>query len=233
MNKTTRPWRSFFDTNSLIPSDINKIKQFTSNIVLYNNNICVTKNITVESNFSELTKQLRVKVTCDVPFKFYLYYTTEIKSTLVPTLLKRTFHDKIQNNKKKVAELENQINTAFNDIELLKAKDIEKRQRQTELRTLLTDLNIQIKNLIQTLNNSTDSFRDELNLQQKYLTSIRDTDLYSIGSKIQKIFNKNKLKSSINDQIVVINKFIEEELLKTKTYRENFVTLSHKQSDKV
>jgi len=199
--------------------------------VLYNNHT-ISNNVHVESTYSEVTKQLRVKVTCDGPFKMYLYYTTEMSRTIVPGLLKRSFHDKIQSNKYKAQALEDQINTAFNEIEALRAKDIEKRNRQTELRTLQTDLNIQIKSSSQSLAGNTDTFNQELTLQLKNLSAVKDNELYMIGSKIQKIFNTNKLNSSINEQILAINKYIDEEALKIKTFRENFLTLTKKRVNK-
>jgi len=226
MNRTTRPWRRFFGSSTIIPSDINKVKQFASNIVLYNNNICVTKNVNVESIYSDFTKQLRVKVTCDVPFKMYLYYTTEIARTVLPTLLKRSFMNKIQSNKTKAGALEDQVKNLFDEIEALKVKDVEKRRRQTELRTEQTELNIKIKTHIQILGKNTESFNQELATQQKYLAGVKSNELYVIGSRIQRIFNMNTLKSSVNEQIVIINKFIDEETLKIKTYRENFLIMS-------
>lgn len=218
--------KSFFGTSTIIPEDIGKVKQFAANIVLYNSAIGVKKGINFESSYFEATKQLRVKITGESQFKMYLYYTTDMSRTMVPTTLKKTFETKIQRNKKKAAELENQIVATGVAIEQLRTKDVEKRSRQAELRSQLTDLQLQIKNLSNILAATTDSFNQELATQQKFLNAIKEDELYSVGSRIQKIFNKHKLKSSINEQIVATNKFIDEETQKIKTYKENFAVLS-------
>jgi len=155
----------------------------------------------------------------------YIFHTTEMPKTALPHTLKRTFREKIQFNKNKAAELEGQMTSAQNDIDALRKKDIDKRNRQTELRNIQTDLDIQMKGLAQTLASSTDTFNQLFVAQAKFLNAITSQELYTIGSKIQKIFNKNSLKSSINEQIVLIDKYIADELAKIKTYKDNLLTL--------
>jgi len=225
--------KAFFGNNSIIPMDFDKVRQFAGAVVLYNSSNGINRNIAVDNSFTEGSRQLRVKAQCsDGQFKMFLFYCTDITRSLVPSLVKSTFNTKIQSNRKKTLDLETQITSALNEIEKLKANDTAKRSRQTELRTLMTELNIQITNYTNSLNSNTNSFNVELSNQHKYLGSIKSHELYTTGSRIQRIFNLNKLKSSINDQILAIDKFTNDETLKIKTSRENFATLSKKEADK-
>ena len=212
---------TYLNTGSLIPDDIKKIKQFQGDIVLYNNNTCLRNNIRVDTTYNESTKQLTVHAKCDLPFKFYLYYTQELNNTVVFKGTKIHFTNKIKVNQGKCTELSNQVKNGLDEISILKLKDLTKRSRRDELQVKHTEFSLRQKELEQTLERSNFLTSDIFGKQYKFLSGIKSSDLYNIGTKIMKIFVKNSLKSSISEQIIEINKFVDESMMLTTNFKDN------------
>ena len=215
--------KKFLGTNSIIPPDLTKVNQFTaSNVVLYNNNQIIYKGITVNVSYNDFNRQMTVRVEADVQFKFFVYYTTEITKTPVVEKVKSSFAQKASQNRQKVVTVESKVKEHHQRIKELKDENKEKLDRQAILKTNITSLSTEIATLTKTIKDGHKELEKELNDEIASVQSIQKDELYLVGDKIIKIFQKNLLKSNIQEQFFAIDKFVEEESAKIKTWRDNF-----------
>lgn len=217
--------KTYLKTGGIIPDDIKKIKNFSGDIVLYNNNTSFNSYIEVKSNYDDSTKQLKISAKCNIPFKMYLYYTQELNNSLIFDKSKQHFQTKVTYNEKRSTDLMKQIEQNVNEIELLKLKDIDKRNKKNDIMIKHAECELKIKELQQNLNQMNITINDTLDKQGNVINVIKNNELYVTANKILKIFNKNHLRSSINDQVSKINKFCDESLLKFNNFRESVLLL--------
>ena len=217
--------RTYIGTGGIIPDDIKKIKHFQSDIVLYNNNTCLKHNIRVDLSYNESSKQMVVSAKCDIPFKFYLYYTHELNNSMIFNKTKIHFANVITFNEQKCKTIWEQIEQNLNEINMLKLKDIEKRTKREDLTNRQNELDIKIKETDQKLNDLNAIINEIYSKEVKFLTNIKTSELYTTAVKILRIFNANLLKSSINEQVAHINKFIDDSMVNFTNIKKNIMLL--------
>lgn len=217
--------RTYLNTGSIIPDDIKKIKQFQSDLVLYNNNTCLRHGITVDPKYDEHSKELSIYVKCDVPFKFYFYYTQEMNQSLVFEKTKRHFTNIINFNENKANHITKQIEQNIHEINTIKLKDAGERVKREELLYKQTDLNNKIKEYEQKLEDANKLINETCDKHVRYLSNIKNTDLYVTANKILRIFNSNQLKSDVNEKITYINKYVEETIQARNNFKKSILLL--------
>lgn len=220
--------KQFLQTGSIIPNRIEDVKAFKTNITLYNNGTYMPRgNIKVESSYSDTTKQLRIVARCDFAFKVYLYYTEELNKNLVFNRTKNHFADKIKANEKKCHEFDAAIKQNDQTIESMRQKDVAKRSEREALMQRQMEYELALKELEKGLIQQNTTITDMVGKQQSALNGVRNNDLFTTGNTILRIFTKNKLQSSIQDQIQQINRFVDTSLSSLSTFKD---TIRHMQS---
>lgn len=148
-----------------------------------------------------------------------------MNQSLVFEKTKRHFTNIINFNENKANHITKQIEQNIHEINTIKLKDAGERVKREELLYKQTDLNNKIKEYEQKLEDANKLINETCDKHVRYLSNIKNTDLYVTANKILRIFNSNQLKSDVNEKITYINKYVEETIQARNNFKKSILLL--------